>query len=142
MKCFKFNSNRSADAIEKYRRSWDKTKYMARRNKSQLLDSLYFENQTWGALHKAWKGYIIGKNKDEVDRMAYYAGVIQKLQRELGLQISIFPELKLVPLDSFDGNAEFMPEEISEEEAFDLMVERDAEDLRKLREDKETWGWL
>jgi hypothetical protein len=142
MKCFKFNSNRSADAIEKYRRSWDKTKYMARRNKSQLLDSLYFENQTWGALHKAWKGFIIGKNKDEVDRMAYYAGVIQKLQRELGLQISIFPELKLVPLDSFDGNAEFMPEEISEEEAFDLMVERDAEDLRKLREDKETWGWL
>jgi hypothetical protein len=138
MKCLKFNSNRSADAIEKYRRSWDKTKYMAGRNKSQLLDSLYFENQTWGALHKAWKGYIIGKNKYEVDRMGYYAAVIQKLQRELGLQISIFPELNLVPLDSFDGNTEFMPEEISEEEAFDLMVERDAEELRKLREDNET----
>ena len=33
------------------------------------LDSFYFENQTWRALHKAWKGFVIAKNKYEVDRM-------------------------------------------------------------------------
>ena len=47
------------------------------------LDSFYFENQTLGALHKAWKGFVIAKNKYEVDRMYYYATVIQKLQKEL-----------------------------------------------------------
>ena len=34
------------------------------------LDSFYFENQTLGALHKAWNGFVIAKNKYEVD---YYA---------------------------------------------------------------------
>ena len=47
------------------------------------LDSFYFENQTWRALHKAWKGFVIAKNKYEVDRMYYHATVIQKLQKEL-----------------------------------------------------------
>jgi len=41
---------------------------------------IYFENQTWDALHKAWKAYVIAKNKDEPDRMKYYAIVIQKLE--------------------------------------------------------------
>jgi hypothetical protein len=66
--------------------------------RSRLLDSYYFENQTWGALHKAWRGYIIAKNKDEIDRLYYYAEVIQKLQRELGLPVSSFPSLGLSPL--------------------------------------------
>ena len=34
-----------------------------------MLDSFNFENQTWGALHKDWKGYVIAKNKDELSRM-------------------------------------------------------------------------
>ena len=59
---------------------------------------MYFESQTWGALHKAWRGYIIAKNKDEIDRLYYYAEVIQKLQQELGLPLSSFPTLGLPPL--------------------------------------------
>lgn len=66
-------------------------------NRIRLLDSCYFENQTWGALHKAWKGYVIAKNKYELEEMYYYANVIQKLQGELGLPISYFPDLGLVP---------------------------------------------
>jgi hypothetical protein len=62
-------------------------------NRSRFLDSFYFESQTWGALHKAWKGYVIAKNKDELDRLGYYAAVIQKLQKELGLKVSSFPDL-------------------------------------------------
>jgi hypothetical protein len=67
--------------------------------RSRLLDSCYFESQTWGALHKAWKGYIIAKNKDEIDRLYYYANVIQKLQRELDLPVSSFPSLGLSSLE-------------------------------------------
>ena len=131
MRYYKFNRDRSSDLIQKYQKSWKKTKYMVGRNKSQILDSLNFENQTWGALHKAWKGYIIGKNKFELDKMEHYAAVIQKLQKELGLKISEFPNLNLEPLDSFGEN----PEEISEEEAFELMVQRDAEDLKRLKQE-------
>jgi hypothetical protein len=64
-------------------------------NRSRLLDSCYFENQTWGALHKSWKGYIIAKNKHEFERQYYYTEVIQKLQKELGLPNSSFPDLGL-----------------------------------------------
>jgi hypothetical protein len=70
---------------------------MLHTNRIQLLESSYFESQTWGALHKAWKGYVIAKNKYELERMDYYANVIQKLQRELGIPISYFPDLGLVP---------------------------------------------
>ena len=42
-----------------------------------MLDSGFFENQVWGALHKAWKGYVIAKNKDEYEKMVHYARIIR-----------------------------------------------------------------
>jgi len=62
------------------------------------LDSFYFENQTWGALHKAWKGYVIAKNKYEYDKIEYYAAVIEKLQNELGLRVCSFPDIGMTAL--------------------------------------------
>jgi hypothetical protein len=44
-----------------------------------MLDSCFFENQVWGTLHKAWKGYVIAKNKDEYEKMEHYARIIQEL---------------------------------------------------------------
>jgi hypothetical protein len=77
-------------------------------SRSRLLDSC----QTWGALHKAWKGYIIAKNKDEIDRLYYYAEVIQKLQRELGLQVSLFPSIHLSPpRQACDPSEDYDPSE-------------------------------
>jgi hypothetical protein len=46
-------------------------------------------------LSKAWLGYTIAKNKGEDDRMVYYAGVIQKLRKELGLPPASFPHIAL-----------------------------------------------
>jgi hypothetical protein len=76
---------------------------MINTNRSKLLDSFYYENQTWGALHKAWKGYIIAKNKQEYDRREYYAAVIQKLQSELGLRVSSFPDIGLSTLKFYSS---------------------------------------
>jgi len=53
--------------LHRYRKPLKKLCYMANTNMSKLLDSFYFDNQTWGALHKAWKGYVIAKNKHEYD---------------------------------------------------------------------------
>jgi hypothetical protein len=109
MKYYRFNRDRSFAAnFYKYTRSRKKLMYMLDTNRARLLDSSYFENQTWGALHKAWKGYVIAKNKYELDRLFYYAEVIQKLQRELGLPISSFPDLGLTPQEqNYDSSEVF-----------------------------------
>ena len=99
-----------------------------------MLDSFHFENQTWGALHKAWKGYVIAKNKDELSRMKYYAIVIQRLEHELGIKVSSFPELGLLALQFFRDNPEYMDKELTGEEIFKILMERDKDLLTKLYE--------
>jgi hypothetical protein len=103
MKYYKFNRNRSLDPLKKYRISQNKADYLAKRGKLRVLDSMYTENQTQGALLKCWKGYVIGKNLCQIERARYYARVIQKLQYELGLQISSFPDLDIYPAEEERG---------------------------------------
>ncbi|MFL6392930.1 MAG: hypothetical protein ACJ71E_12900 [Nitrososphaeraceae archaeon] len=43
---------------------------MINTDRSKMLDSGFYENLVWVALHKAWKGYVIAKNKDEYDKNA------------------------------------------------------------------------
>ncbi len=50
-----------------------------------MLKPCYTFNQTWKALSKALLSSTIAKNEGEDDRMVYYAAVIQKLRKELGL---------------------------------------------------------
>ncbi|MFL6402518.1 MAG: hypothetical protein ACJ71M_03435, partial [Nitrososphaeraceae archaeon] len=45
-----------------------KSDYMINIDRSKMLDLRFFENLVWVALHKAWKGYVIAKNKDEYDK--------------------------------------------------------------------------
>ena len=66
---------------------------MVNTGRSKLLDSFFFENQIWGSLHKAWKGYVIAKNKDEYEKMVHYARVIQENQYDLGLEVSSFDNI-------------------------------------------------
>ena len=66
---------------------------MLKTGRSKKLDSFFLDNQVWGALHKAWKGYVIAKNKGEDDKMKLYARRIQELQHDLGLVVSSFPNI-------------------------------------------------
>jgi hypothetical protein len=61
--------------------------------RSKVLDSGNYDNQVWGSLHKAWKGYVIAKNKAEYDKMVHYARVIQENQHDLGLEVSSFDNI-------------------------------------------------
>ena len=47
----------------------------------------------WGALHRAWVGYVIAKNQDDLDKMKKYAIVIRKFQRRLNIAISDFLDI-------------------------------------------------
>jgi hypothetical protein len=51
------------------------------------------------ALHKAWLAYVIAKNKDEFDKQIHYASIILKLQKELNLEVSCFPQLGLYAIE-------------------------------------------
>jgi hypothetical protein len=126
MRYYRFNRDKSLGAVlQKRHKSGKKLGYMVRTNRSQMLDSFYFENRTWGALHKAWKGYVIAKNKDEFERMKYYAFVIQKLQKELGLNVASFPDLGLMALE--DSSNWEISEEMTEEELLQEQMRQDRE---------------
>lgn len=56
----------------------------------ELLPSLYYENQTYGALNKSWLGFVIAKEKGEDDKLKMYAKRIQKLEQQLGRQVTDF----------------------------------------------------
>ena len=47
----------------------------------------------WGALHRAWVGYVIGKSQDDYEKMRKYAIVIRKFQRRLNIAISDFLDI-------------------------------------------------
>jgi hypothetical protein len=57
-----------------------------------LLPSGYYVSQTYGALHKCWIGFVIAKKKWEWDKIDLYAERIQKLEKELGLEITDFSD--------------------------------------------------
>jgi hypothetical protein len=90
MGAFKYRRNYNTFYFKK--NSWDFYKYYRDGYKyHELLPSgHYYSNQGWGALHKAWVGYIIAKNKSQFGRQIKYAKIIRKLQRELGLELSDF----------------------------------------------------
>jgi hypothetical protein len=81
---------------------------MINTGRSKLLSGIFFENQAWGGLLKAWKGYVIAKNKDEYDNMERYVRIIQENQYELGLEVSSF--------DNIGRSASSFLSEIAQEE--------------------------
>ncbi|MFL6326204.1 MAG: hypothetical protein ACJ71I_01810 [Nitrososphaeraceae archaeon] len=91
MKYYRFSRRRND--YFRYFRSKKKSDYMIRTYRSKILDSGNYDNQVWGSLHKAWKGYVIAKNKDEYDKMVHYARVIQENQHDLGLEVSSFDNI-------------------------------------------------
>jgi len=53
----------------------------------------------WGALHRAWVGYVIAKSQDDYEKMRKYAIVIRKFQRRLNIAISDFYDIGVYGLE-------------------------------------------
>ena len=83
-------------------------KQLARRD-GILLDSGFYDTDTWGGLRKCWKGFKIAKSDGDTKKMEYYAciGLQWKFQRELKLFVSEFPRFGLL--------GRKMPEELDSE---------------------------
>jgi hypothetical protein len=56
-------------------------KQLARRD-GILLDSGFYDTETWGGLRKCWKGFQIAKSDGDTKKMEYYAKGIRKFQKE------------------------------------------------------------
>jgi len=69
-----------------------------------------FDNRTLGALSQAWKGYIVAKNNYEYDKIEYYVSIIQKLQNELGLTVTSFPDIGMSAKFYFSRYSEYISE--------------------------------
>jgi 1-acyl-sn-glycerol-3-phosphate acyltransferase len=84
------NYRYSFDKWTKQKR-WDPFKHYKKGQKYyDILPSLYYTNQTYGALNKCWVGFVIAKEKGEWDMLEMYAKRIQKLERHLGREITDF----------------------------------------------------
>ncbi|MFZ0223096.1 MAG: hypothetical protein WAM42_15535 [Candidatus Nitrosopolaris sp.] len=73
-------------------------KKTSRRRDSVLLDSGHYSTQAWGGLNKCWKGFKIAKSEFDMKNMFHYAKGIRRLQRELKISVSEFPQFGLVGL--------------------------------------------
>jgi len=122
MRSHKFRHNYHKDYVAMKKGTYDYSKiYRVFHKHGTLLDSGWYDTQTWGALHKAWLGYVISKNKNEFDKQIQYAFIIQKLQKELDLEVSCFPQLGLYAIeDEVDDNSENnVPDDIIDDEPLD-----------------------
>jgi len=66
-----------------YRRikNLEKLKYKARtgRLRGKMLDSGFYEDQTHGALQKAWVAYVISCKKDDLEKKAVVCSSYSKI---------------------------------------------------------------
>ena len=60
----------------------------------------------WGALRRAWVGYVIAKSQDDYEKMRKYAIVIRKFERRLNIAINDFPEIGIYGFEEDFENKE------------------------------------
>ena len=58
----------------------------------------------WGALRRAWVGYVIAKSDCDCEKMRKYAVAIRKFGRRLNISINDFPEIGIY---GFEENFEY-----------------------------------
>ena len=123
-----------------YKRYYNQKKleYKARHGmlRGKLLDSGFYEDQTWGALCKCWLAYIISFKHEDWERRKYYAAVIQKLEGEMGIKKYDFPELRGIVaefLEEYQDDPDF--QNMSIEEIEEIMSKSDDSFWRSVRGD-------
>jgi hypothetical protein len=72
----------------------------------------YCDTQAWANLKKCWKGLIIAKSQGNEEKMRYYAKGIMKFQKQLGLEVRVFPDLGLWEIEDTNDYPREMKNEI------------------------------
>lgn len=86
-------------------KKWDPLKHYKKGYRYyDILPSLYYPNQAYGALNKCWLGFVIAKEKGEVDKIEMYAKRIQTLEEQLGIDVTDFSNWGIEQDDSADDD--------------------------------------
>lgn len=64
-------------------------------DRDRILESGFKVGETWGCLDKAWVGFRAAKRLENYSDMKLYASIIQRLEKELKIEVNDFPELGL-----------------------------------------------
>ena len=67
-----------------------------------MLECGFTDKQTWGALQKCWVGYNISRNNLDLKNQVMYAERIQKLQKELCIEITNFANIGVYAADVYE----------------------------------------
>src|SRR5215210_7052570 len=86
----------------------------------------------WGALQRAWVGYVIAKSQDDYEKMRKYAIVIRKFQRRLNIAISYF-----IDIGVYGFEVDFENKEEDDDSEFVVYDPWSREEIRDAREDKD-----
>jgi hypothetical protein len=90
-------------------------------DRDRVLDSGFTVGQTWGCLDKAWVGFRAAKRLENYSDVKLYASIIQRLQKELKIEVNDFPELGLCACEQEYGK--------EDEDEHDNYVEISFDDL-------------
>jgi hypothetical protein len=87
-------SYRRRNRLRKGKRGMDTSYgYSSRTTYRPIFNKHRRHSPEWGALHRAWVGFVIAKSEDDLEKMKKYAIVIRKFQRRLNIAISDFLDI-------------------------------------------------
>jgi hypothetical protein len=89
----------------------------------------------WGALHRAWVGYVVAKSQDNCEKMRKYAIVIRKFQRRLNIAISDFFDIGVYGFEE-----DFENKEEDDDSKLVVYDPWSSEQIRDAREDEDENG--
>jgi len=104
-------------------------------DKNKILDSGFTVGESWGCLEKAWVGFRAAKRRENDEDMKLYASIIQRLEKELKIEINDFPELGVCACNLEEANTE--EEEDRDEEEDSKLAIIDPWTNEKIQEAKE-----
>jgi hypothetical protein len=87
----------------------------------------------WGALDRAWVGYVIAKSQEDYEKMRKYAIVIRKFQRRLNITISDFPDIGIY---GFEDREDFENKEEDDDSKLGVYDPWTRERIRDTKEDE------
>lgn len=92
----------------------------------------------WGALRRAWVGFVIAKSQDDYEKMRKYAIVIRKFQRRLNIEISDFLDIGIYGFEEdFENKKEDDDSELAVYDPWPRKRIEDAKEDEDEDEDKE-----
>jgi hypothetical protein len=101
--------------------NWGRRRNRLRKGKRRIISSYGYNSRAtyypvynkhrcrtpeWGAIHRAWVGYVIAKSQDDNEKKRKYAIVVRKFERRLNIAISDFPDIGIYGFEEDFENKE------------------------------------